>query len=68
MRGRLAMHDWAGFEIAKEHYKELLREAEKRRLVREARRAAGALRMIRRSVGRPASRRDTTRTDRREAA
>jgi hypothetical protein len=65
------MHDWAGFEIAKEHYKELLREAEKRRLVREvreARRAAGALRMIRRSVGRPASRRDTTRTDRREAA
>jgi hypothetical protein len=36
------MHDWAGFGIAKEHHKELLREAEGRRLargLREARRA-----------------------------
>lgn len=65
------MHDWVGFEIAREHHRELLREAEKRRLVREvrgARKTAGALRMIERGVGRPASRRDTTRTDRREAA
>jgi hypothetical protein len=41
-RRRLAVHDWAVFGIAEEHRKELLREAQGRRLARELREARKA--------------------------